>query len=207
MNLQAWTRTITYVACMASITLGCDDAPGPQLPPRADVGTGGGIQISSPLPGAVITSVDDADGDVSNGIQITVEVTAGSEDGTSVQLNIGGMMPLIQTLQNGRAAFDVTLPGDRNGQYTFIATVSPDSGDTETTSITVTVQVADCVVNVLPVPRGAGCDLGANADEDPSTPGLQTTLTAETNCNSVSFTVNNLLRKPLRLTGGRRRYK
>ena len=170
MNLQAWTRTITYVACMASIALlGCDDAPGPQLPPRADVGTGGGIQISSPLPGAVITSVDDADGDVSNGIQITVEVTAGSEDGTSVQLNIGGMMPLIQTLQNGRAAFDVTLPGDRNGQYTFIATVSPDSGDTETTSITVTVQVADCVVNVLPVPRGAGCDLGANADEDPST--------------------------------------
>ena len=112
-------------------------------------------------------------------------------------------MPLIQTLQNGRAVFDVTLPGDRNGQYTFIATVSPDSGDTETTSITVTVQVADCVVNVLPVPRGAGCDLGANADEDPSTPGLQTTLTAETNCNSVSFTVNNLPPQTAEVDGGR----
>ena len=64
------------------------------------------------------------------------------------------------------------------------------------------VRTGRCELRVFPQPRGVGCDLGADADEDPDTVGLQTTLRAETNCDEVTFTVNNLPSQPVMVENG-----
>ena len=84
--------------------------------------------------------------------------------------------PEVRPAETGELTFDSELPADQNGEYTITATLSPEDGDPVSETITVSVRTLGCTVSVTPQPLGVGCDLGASADEDPDTPGMQTTI-------------------------------
>jgi len=193
MRSIGWFKTFLALALMVPFSQGCDDDGAPTLPPRSDMGASvDSVQITQPLAGTALSLADDLDNDLSNGIQFTVVLDIEVAGEGTLQLNVADGMPETKPAVTGEVSFDATLPADRNGTYAVTATLSPNDGDVVTATVNVTVQAVTCTVEIEPQPTGAGCDLGASADEDQDTPGLQTTLTARSNCPEVTFKVNNL---------------
>ncbi len=188
-------RTLSLVFSVAMLSFGCESSDPLGLPERdMEVGPDGGlgtVQITSPSDDAVLSGTDDLDGDLSNGLQTKIVVVV-SRPTVDVELEVAGQMSMTSTSMNGRAEFDVTLPADQNGDYRVTARIVDEAGIAVEDSLVISVRTGQCEVRVFPQPRGAGCDLGADADEDPGVAGLQTTLRAETNCDNVSFIINNL---------------
>lgn len=207
MNIFRSILTLLAVSLLGGLSVGCDDGGGPPaLPPQedgalpADVGVGV-LQITSPADGVTLSALDDLDGDLSNGLQIRVGVVSTNET-AEIEVSGFGGDPVSGTAVEGRLSLDVTLNADENANYRIVASTRDDEGNTAEDSVTVQVRTGRCDLRVFPQPRGVGCDLGADADEDPNAVGLQTTLRAETNCDEVTFTVNNLPSQPVTAENG-----
>ena len=82
MTRSEWPNFLRPLSASIALLLftACGGGSGPQLPMRPDAGdTDGGISgfaITTPADNTVLTLDDDADGDPSNGVQLTVEVAA-----------------------------------------------------------------------------------------------------------------------------------
>ncbi|MGC6416095.1 MAG: FG-GAP repeat domain-containing protein [Bradymonadia bacterium] len=198
------TQRLMALALLSGIGLvaGCDDPSGPSLPTMPDSGMTNAITFLSPISGTELTEADDSDGDPSNGLQIKVSLNVDVVGDGTLQLNVADAMPQVVEAESGLVEFDATIPFTQNGNYNITAILTPSEGDPVQASTQVQIRSFTCALTVLPQPSGVGCDLGASADEDPVAPGLQTTLTAETNCSEVSVTINNLPSQTVEATDG-----
>ncbi|MBV70089.1 MAG: hypothetical protein CMH52_01980 [Myxococcales bacterium] len=188
-----WKNRFTIaVLTMVGLALGCDDSSAPNLPPRPDAGNLNQVVILSPTNNAELTADDDLDGDVTNGLQFKVTLDIKLVTDGTLQLNVADAMPQVVDVESGVIELDASVPFDRNGNYQIAAILEPSDGDAARAEVRVQVRSFDCAVTVSPQPSGAGCDLGASADEDAAAPGFQTTLSAQTSCPDVVFMVNNL---------------
>ncbi|MEE2757267.1 MAG: VCBS repeat-containing protein [Myxococcota bacterium] len=188
-----WKNWLSYpLFVIGALALGCDDSSGPNLPPQPDAGNLNQVVILAPTNNAELTATDDLDGDVTNGLQFKVSLDISLVSDGTLQLNVGDSMPQVVDVESGPIELDASVPFDRNGSYPISAVLTPAEGDPVSAEIRVQVRSFACSITVNPQPSGVGCDLGASADEDSVAPGFQTTLSAQTSCPEVVFTVNNL---------------
>ena len=155
------------------------------------------LEFLSPVNGAVIRANDDLDSDLTNGVQIAVEVEVQGQlvtIGEQVQVEVNGASPSRAQVEGGVASFEsVTLPLSGTHQLRAIAT--GPNGLLESI-IEVEVNASACELTLSPSPM-EGCDIGATADVIPDREGLQAELSAETDCEQVVWTVNGQTYPPV----------
>lgn len=148
------------------------------------------LSFLSPSEGAVFIANDDLDSDLTNGLQIPVEVEVQGplvSVGGQVEVQVNGNERFQAQVENGVARFEsVTLPLSGTPQLRAIAT--GPNGLLEAV-VNVSVAASACGLTLSPLPM-EGCDIGSTADVDPERQGLQAELTATTSCESVIWTVN-----------------
>ena len=202
-----WRRLLTTIGLFGLLGAACDDtASGGGLPNPGQPDAGlVALSFVAPTSDSELGIDDDDDGDLSNGLQYEVQValtglTTFPED-VAITLTVDGGTPLTSTVETqgadaggmdaptGIANFPVTF--EEPGEHRLEASAEID-GVTLRDEVIVVVAVAQCSLTVTPAPSGGTCDLGPEADLDPELDGIQTVLTAETDCARVSFVVNNL---------------
>jgi hypothetical protein len=148
------------------------------------------IQFITPIDGAVLNASDDQDNDLTNGLQIAVEVEVqGSlvSIGEQVEVQVNGTDPVRAQVEEGVARFEsVTLP--LSGPQSLSALATGPNGLLEA-MIEVEVNASECLLELNPMPV-EGCDIGSTSDVDPDRAGLQAELIASTDCDQVIWTVN-----------------
>ncbi|MGB0647417.1 MAG: hypothetical protein ACPGQS_09605, partial [Bradymonadia bacterium] len=176
------------------IVLGCGGSgPGP-LPMRPDAGaTDAGVDqfsIVTPANNSVITADDDLDSDLSNGIQIAVRVAAVDIESGNVALVVGDLPAEEAPIVDGTASFQISLPGDANGQYRLEASAADADGNSIASTTDVFVQVDSCQLTVNPRPNTSGCAFGLDADENDELDGIQVRFDITANCPQLSARAN-----------------
>jgi len=162
------------------------------------------LSFLSPVSGETLSGADDLDGDLTNGLQIPVEVeVVGPVVSELVEVQVNGAPQRAVALSNGVARFEqVTIPIPSEGlvEARISAVVQGSSGLVEG-EITVNVEAATCALSLTPE-AVEGCDLSSVDDQDPSDPGVQTTLRAQTDCAQVTWVVNGVSYAPAEVVDG-----
>ena len=176
------------------VVLGCGGSgPGP-LPQRPDAGaTDAGVDqfsIVTPANNSVITADDDLDSDLSNGIQFAVRVAAVDIESGNVALTVGDLPTEEAAIEDGTASFQISLPGDANGQYRLEASATNADGEPVTSTVDIFVQVDSCQLTVNPRPSSSGCAYGLDADENDELDGIQVQFALTANCPQLSARAN-----------------
>ena len=160
------------------------------------------ITFLNPVTGTIFTAGDDLDSDLTNGLQIPVEIEInGTVASLSnlVEIEVNGGNSVRAEVENGKASFaSVTLP--LSGTHELRAFTTGPNGLLEA-SVSVQVNASECELLLSPEPMD-GCDIGATADVDPDRPGLQAELKASSDCDQVVWTVNGQSYTPADVVDG-----
>ena len=160
------------------------------------------LNFVAPVDGMVVEAADDLDQDLTNGVQVAVEIDVEGplmSVGNLVEVQVNGADPQRAPVVEGVARFEqVTLP--LSGEQELTALATGPNGLLETT-INVTVNASSCELSLSPEPR-EGCDLGTTVDLDTERPGLQAELSALSTCSQVLWTVNGQAYPPADVIDG-----
>ena len=148
------------------------------------------LVFASPLDGATLQASDDLDQDLTNGLQIPIEVyVEGVVTNQLVEIKVNGVSQGRANVDQDRAVLDrATLPIEST--VTLSAIAQGEMGLVQT-EVQVNIEAQPCELAIFPQAQ-EGCDLGTSFDVDPETPGLQVELRAESTCSEVSWTINTL---------------
>ena len=160
------------------------------------------ISFINPVEGTIFTASDDLDNDLTNGVQVPVEIEVNgpvANLSNLVEVEVNGGNPVRTQVENGKAFFEsVTLP--LSGTHELRAFTTGPNGLLEA-SVSVEVNASECELILSPAPMD-GCDIGATADVDPDRPGLQAELKATSDCEQVIWTVNGQSYTPATVVDG-----
>lgn len=158
------------------------------------------LTFLSPVDGATLSAEDDLNADLSDGLQVDLQVRVEGEIlNNRVALELGGAQRGEAQAQGGVATFSaVTLP--TSGEVLARVSAQGPLGAVEARA-TFSVEVGACELSASPMPV-EGCDLSGAVDLDPSLPGLQTTLTATTTCAQVTWVINGVAYEPVEAVAG-----
>ncbi|MCA9559346.1 MAG: hypothetical protein KC583_12375, partial [Myxococcales bacterium] len=162
------------------------------------------LEFASPVAGTTFGADDDADDTLANDLQIDVSVLVDGPTDGPVSLTIDGAPAGEASVSGGRATFSgVTLAiGDGAARsHTLAARVPSPSGDVDA-SIQVNTEVAGCALTLAPMPAEGACDLTVADDVDDATAGIQVDLVAQTDCATVTFTLNGDALGPVDVVDG-----
>lgn len=162
------------------------------------------IAFITPVFGATIQGSDDLDGDLTNGIQIPVELEVlGPLVNELVEVQVNGAPQRAADVNNGLVSFSqVTLPVPDSGTAEVrITALAQAPGGLLTEELLVNVEASSCELKLFPEPVD-GCDLSSVDDLNPEQSGVQTTLRAETGCAQVTWVVNGVSFPPAETING-----
>lgn len=162
------------------------------------------MSFLNPVSGSTIRGSDDLDGNLTNGIQIPMEVEVlGPLSNELVEIQVNGVPQRASTVVNGVAVFNqITLPvPERGTAEVTISALTQSLNGLLTESIYVNVEASTCALTLYPAAVD-GCDLSSVDDLNPDQPGVQTTLRAETECAQVTWLVNGITYPPAEVVNG-----
>ncbi|MCA9562351.1 MAG: hypothetical protein KC561_02635, partial [Myxococcales bacterium] len=143
--------------------------------------------------GLVLSGIDDADNDLSNGLQYDVIIDAENvPPGNTVELNVSGGVLLSSAVNADlQAVFSsVTLPETGPDDTLTLTASTTVGGEDYEASRTVSVVTGACVISIDPEPDADACEYTADSeDEEAGIAGFQTTLTVTTDCSEVTISV------------------
>jgi hypothetical protein len=143
------------------------------------------LSFTAPVDGTQFAASDDLDGDLGNGLQANVVIGVTGVSTGNVALSVNGSTVAEAAVLDGAATFDaIALDVGDGGPQSHQLEASLGAASA---TANVDVEVGDCTLTVSPQPAGAACDL---ADTDPDTDGVQAELVAQSNCSTVTFTIN-----------------
>ncbi len=141
---------------------------------------------------------DDADGDLTNGIQLAAVLVQaeGLDEGENVTLEIGGEQVGTAPVDAAGVATFADVTFGLAGEQTLTARAEDACDNSGDASLTVSVSLGDpdaCAVVLDPLPLEDACDSNAaSEDADPVADGFQVAFTLTTGCELAALEVNDV---------------